>query len=60
MAEAGLLPGGKVSVLLGMGSNLGDRRGFIEKAVSLVDEIDGIEWKILSRLIETEPVGGPP
>ena len=60
MAEEGLLPDGKVSVLLGLGSNLGDRRGFIEKAVSLVDEIDGIEWKILSRLIETEPVGGPP
>ena len=60
MAEEGLLSGGKVSVLLGLGSNLGDRRGFIEKAVSLVGEIDGVEWKVLSRLIETEPVGGPP
>ena len=32
MAEETLLPGGKVSVLLGLGSNLGGRREFIERA----------------------------
>ena len=38
-----LLPGEKISVLLGLGSNLGDRRGFIERAVHLLGEIDGVE-----------------
>ena len=60
MAEETLLPGGKVSVLLGLGSNLGGRREFIERAVRLIDEIEGVELKSLSSLIETEPVGGPP
>ena len=60
MAEETLLPGGKVSVLLGLGSNLGSRREFIERAVRLIDEIEGVELKNLSSLIETEPVGGPP
>lgn len=60
MAEEELLPGGKVPVFLGLGSNLGDRRGFIEKAASMIGEIDGVEWKVLSSLVETEPVGGPP
>ena len=60
MAEETLLPGAKVSVLLGLGSNLGGRREFIERAVRLIDEIEGVELKNLSSLIETEPVGGPP
>jgi 2-amino-4-hydroxy-6-hydroxymethyldihydropteridine diphosphokinase len=60
MAEETLLPGGKVSVLLGLGSNLGGRREFIERAARLIDEIEGVELKSLSSLIETEPVGGPP
>ena len=60
MAEETLLPGGKVSVLLGLGSNLGDRREFIERAARLIDEIEGVELKSISSLIETEPVGGQP
>jgi len=60
MAGETLLPGGKVSVLLGLGSNMGDRRGYIEKATRLIDGIAGVELKNTSRLIETEPVGGPP
>ena len=60
MAEEELPPGGKVPVFLGLGSNLGDRRGFIEKAASMIAEIDGVEWKGLSCLLETDPVGGPP
>ena len=55
-----LLPGEKISVLLGLGSHLGDRRGVIDRAVHLLGEIDGVELKSLSSLIETEPVGGPP
>ena len=60
MAEETLLPGGKVSVLLGLGSNLGGRREFIERAARLIDEIEEVELKSISSLIETEPVGGPP
>lgn len=60
MAEETLLPAGKVSVLLGLGSNLGGRREFIERAARLIDEIEGVELKSISSLIETEPVGGPP
>ena len=60
MAEEELPPGGKVPVFLGLGSNLGDRRGFIEKAASMIAEVEGVEWKGLSGLLETDPVGGPP
>jgi len=60
MAEEELPPGGKVPVFLGLGSNLGDRRGFIEKAASMIADVEGVEWKGLSSLLETAPVGGPP
>src|SRR5688572_18410591 len=39
---------------LGMGSNLGDRRRYLEEAV---DSISGVV--AVSHLYETEPVGGP-
>lgn len=51
---------GAVSVLLGVGSNLGDRESSIEQAVTLLRETDGIEVAAVSRLIETDPAGGPP
>lgn len=60
MAEEELPPGGKVPVFLGLGSNLGDRRGYIEKAASMIADVEGVEWKSLSSLLETDPVGGPP
>ncbi len=47
-------------VYLGVGSNLGDRRANIERALALLGEHDEIEVQTLSALIETEPVGGPP
>ena len=60
MAEEELPPGAKLPVFLGLGSNLGDRRGFIEQAVSMIADIEGVDWKKLSSLLETDPVGGPP
>ena len=47
-------------VLLGVGSNLGDRKANIEKAITLLKEIDTLDVLAVSSLIETEPVGGPP
>jgi len=49
-----------VSVLLGIGSNLGDRRRNIERSVEILSSEDRIRVLRVSRLLETEPVGGPP
>jgi len=46
-------------VLLGIGSNLGDRQANIDKAVSLLKEIPDVQLLSLSALIETKPEGGP-
>jgi len=47
-------------VLLGVGSNLGDRRRNIERALELLSDAGTLEVVCVSRLIETDPVGGPP
>ena len=46
-----------VSVYLGLGSNLGDRRKNIERALALLDEGFGRHYTALSRLIETKAWG---
>ncbi len=46
-------------VYLGIGSNMGQRRRFIDQALSLLAE-EGVEVLLRSSLIETDPVGGPP
>jgi len=49
--------GGGSRAFLGLGSNLGDRRGYLRAAVaSLADAGDLVA---VSPLYETEPVGGP-
>ena len=48
------------TVYLGIGSNLGDREGFIHKAISLLGQIAGVKVAKISSLYETDPVGGPP
>lgn len=45
---------------LGLGSNVGDREVHLRGALELLGESHGTEVKAVSRLIETEPVGGPP
>lgn len=44
---------------IGIGSNLGDRRGYIERAVRLLNKTDRVRVDKVSSLYETNPVGGP-
>jgi dihydroneopterin aldolase / 2-amino-4-hydroxy-6-hydroxymethyldihydropteridine diphosphokinase len=44
---------------LGVGSNLGDRRNNIKSAVRKINALKETKVIKLSRIIETEPVGGP-
>jgi 2-amino-4-hydroxy-6-hydroxymethyldihydropteridine diphosphokinase len=44
---------------VGLGSNLGDRRGLIREALKRIERIDGVHVRRRSRIIETDPVGGP-
>ena len=45
-------------VYLALGSNLGDRRGFIQNALRELKD-QGIKILKISSIIETDPVGGP-
>ncbi len=51
---------GNVRVFIAFGSNLGDRRGNIEKAVEELRDSRMVEVVKVSKLYETDPVGGPP
>jgi 2-amino-4-hydroxy-6-hydroxymethyldihydropteridine diphosphokinase len=42
---------------LGLGSNLGDRKNFLDDAVSALDQIDGITVRRRSRDYDTAPEG---
>ncbi len=48
------------SVVLALGSNLGDRREILIEAVGAIKRIDGVQVDRLSPVYETVPVGGPP
>ena len=43
---------------IGFGSNLGDRKDFIDKAIKMLAENEQVESVSLSELIETAPLGG--
>lgn len=45
---------------IGIGSNLGDRKANIEKAIKLIGLTKGLKLVRVSSIYETEPVGGPP
>ena len=45
---------------LGLGSNLGDRRAYLQGAIDGLDEAPGVSVVAVSRVYETVPVGGPP
>lgn len=47
-------------VYIGVGSNLGDRTSFLERAKSLAAKLPQTRFLKSSSLYETEPVGGPP
>ena len=44
---------------LGIGSNLGDRRKNIRKALQVLKNTKGIRVEKISKIYETEPLGGP-
>lgn len=48
-----------ISVLIALGSNLGNREKSIRDSWKRLAEVSGIRTVRLSRLIETDPVGGP-
>lgn len=41
------------------GSNLGNRRRTVERAIAALDGVPGVSVSAVSRLYETDPVGGP-
>ena len=49
-----------VTCYLGIGSNLGNRRTNIKKALEYLNKIRGVKVEKVSRLYETKAQGGPP
>ncbi len=49
-----------VTAYIALGSNLGDRRGFLDRALGLLRERRGVSVTKVSTYLETDPVGGPP
>lgn len=45
---------------VGIGSNAGDRQGFVRRAVETLRASDGVRVDEVSSLYETTPIGGPP
>ncbi|NQT06736.1 MAG: 2-amino-4-hydroxy-6-hydroxymethyldihydropteridine diphosphokinase [Candidatus Omnitrophica bacterium] len=44
---------------IGIGSNLGDRKRYVDTAMELMGNLEKIKVDKVSPLYETEPVGGP-
>jgi 2-amino-4-hydroxy-6-hydroxymethyldihydropteridine diphosphokinase len=49
-----------VTAYLGLGANIGDRLGNLQRAVDLLGQQPGVTVVRSSRVYETDPVGGPP
>ena len=47
-------------VYIGVGSNLGNRESFLERAKSLTAKLPQTRFLRSSSIYETDPVGGPP
>lgn len=47
-------------VVLGIGSNLGDRLATMREAIARIALVPGVTIRARSRVYETAPVGGPP
>jgi 2-amino-4-hydroxy-6-hydroxymethyldihydropteridine diphosphokinase len=45
---------------IGLGSNVGDRRATVRRALDLLEQRGGVRVTAVSQLIETAPTGGPP
>src|SRR5512135_390935 len=44
---------------IGIGSNMGDRRGYIRRATKMLRQTPGFRSMRVSPVYETKPVGGP-
>ena len=49
----------EITAYIGLGSNVGDKAGTVLRAVTMLDELDGVRVCRVSQMIETEPVGPP-
>jgi 2-amino-4-hydroxy-6-hydroxymethyldihydropteridine diphosphokinase len=47
------------SALIALGSNVGDRSGFLARAAARLEAAPGIRWRRMSSIRETEPAGDP-
>ncbi len=45
---------------IALGSNLGDRGDYLERALAALRQTEGVEVTCVSSVYETRPVGGPP
>jgi 2-amino-4-hydroxy-6-hydroxymethyldihydropteridine diphosphokinase len=45
---------------IALGSNLGDRAGYLERVLTALRQCEGVEVTRVSPVYETRPVGGPP
>jgi 2-amino-4-hydroxy-6-hydroxymethyldihydropteridine diphosphokinase len=45
---------------IALGSNLGDRLGYLQLGVDALARVPGVVVRAVSRVYETAPVGGPP
>ena len=43
---------------IGIGSNLGDRRAYIDKTIETLGAVKGVKIRRVSSIYETDPVGG--
>src|SRR5262245_35297551 len=49
-----------VTAYIALGSNLGDRREYLDRALQALQQTPGIVIQQVSSYYETAPVGGPP
>ena len=49
----------ETTAYIGLGSNLGDRSATLRRAVEMLGEVAGVEVRLVSEMIETDPAGGP-
>lgn len=48
----------RVKAYLSLGSSIGDKRAYLDKAIGLLDRTRGIKVEKVSQYLETEPYGG--
>lgn len=53
------MSGASQTAAIALGSNLGDRRAHVERAIEEIGALSGVRVVAASCLIETDPIGGP-